>query len=256
MLDGIGFKDFAGSAVVHAFGGFAALGCVLILGPRKGKYSSDGKVKPIPGHNLPLAAIGVLLLWFGWYGFNGGSVLSANPGPLGLVFTTTSLAAAAGAISAGLVSWIVSSKPDLSMALNGALAGLVGITANADIVLPGSSIIIGLIAGVIVVFSVIALDKAGIDDPVGAISVHGTCGIWGILAAYFFQIEGSGVLLASQIKGIALVGGAAFIFSIVVFGALKAIMGVRVTEEEEIAGLDISEHGQEAYPNFTASAER
>jgi len=256
VLAGIEFKDFAGSAVVHAFGGFAALGCVLILGPRKGKYDKDGNVKPIPGHNLPLATIGVLLLWFGWYGFNGGSVLSANPGPLGLVFTTTSLAAAAGAISASLVSWVVFSKPDLSMGLNGALAGLVGITANADIVLPGSSIIIGLIAGVIVVFSVIALDKAGIDDPVGAISVHGTCGIWGILAAYFFQIEGSGVILASQIKGILLVGGAAFVFSIVVFGAIKAIMGVRVSEEEEIAGLDISEHGQEAYPEFTGSANR
>ncbi len=255
VLAGIGFKDFAGSAVVHAFGGFAALGCVLILGPRKGKYDKDGNPKPIPGHNLPLATIGVLLLWFGWYGFNGGSVLSANPGPLGLVFTTTSLAAAAGAISAALVSWIVFSKPDLSMGLNGALAGLVGITANADIVLPGSSIIIGLIAGVIVVFSVIALDKAGIDDPVGAISVHGTCGIWGILAAYYFQIEGSGVVLASQIKGIALVGVAAFVFSIVVFGAIKAIMGVRVSEEEEIAGLDVSEHGQEAYPEFTASAD-
>ena len=255
VLAGIDFKDFAGSAVVHAFGGFAALGCVLILGPRKGKYDKDGKAKPIPGHNLPLATIGVLLLWFGWYGFNGGSVLSANPGPLGLVFTTTSLAAAAGAISASLISWIVFSKPDLSMGLNGALAGLVGITANADIVLPGSSIIIGLVAGGIVVFSVIALDKAGIDDPVGAISVHGTCGIWGILAAYFFQIEGSGVILASQIKGIALVGGAAFVFSIVVFGAIKAIMGVRVSEEEEVAGLDISEHGQEAYPEFTASTD-
>ena len=244
------FKDFAGSAVVHAFGGFAALACVLILGPRKGKYGENGKVKPIPGHNMPLAAIGVLLLWFGWYGFNGGSVLSADPGPLGLVFTTTSLAAAAGVVSAAVVSWIVFSKPDLSMALNGALAGLVGITANADIVSAGSAILIGLIAGVIVVFSVIALDKAGIDDPVGAISVHGTCGIWGILAAYFFQVEGSGVGLGSQIKGILLVGGAAFVFSIVVFGALKAIMGVRVSEEEEEMGLDKSEHGTEAYPDF------
>jgi len=153
-------------------------------------------------------------------------------------------------VSAAVVSWIVFSKPDLSMALNGALAGLVGITANADIVSAGSAIIIGLIAGVIVVFSVIALDKAGIDDPVGAISVHGTCGIWGILAAYFFQVEGSGVVLGSQIKGILLVGVAAFAFSFVVFGALKAIMGVRVSEEEEEMGLDKSEHGTEAYPDF------
>jgi len=223
---------------------------VLILGPRKGKYDENGSVKPIPGHNMPLAAVGVFLLWFGWYGFNGGSVLSADPTPLGLVFTTTSLAAAAGVISAALVSWIVFSKPDLSMALNGALAGLVGITANADIVSPWSSVIIGLIAGVIVVFSVIALDKAGIDDPVGAISVHGTCGVWGILAAYIFQIEGSGVVLGSQIKGILLVAIAAFAFSAVVFGALKAIMGVRVSDEEEEEGLDKAEHGAEAYPDF------
>ena len=250
VLAGMDFKDFAGSAVVHAFGGFAALACVLILGPRKGKYDENGNVKPIPGHNMPLAAVGVFLLWFGWYGFNGGSVLSADPTPLGLVFTTTSLAAAAGVISAALVSWIVFSKPDLSMALNGALAGLVGITANADIVSPWSSVIIGLIAGVIVVFSVIALDKAGIDDPVGAISVHGTCGIWGILAAYFFQLPDSGVVLGSQIKGILLVAIAAFAFSAVVFGALKAIMGVRVSDEEEEEGLDKAEHGAEAYPDF------
>ena len=256
VLSGWGFKDFAGSAVVHAFGGFAALACVLILGPRKGKYDSNGNVKPIPGHSMPLAALGVFLLWFGWYGFNGGSVLSADPGPLGLVFTTTSLAAAAGVISAAIVSWAVFSKPDLSMALNGALAGLVGITANADIVSVNGAILIGLIAGVIVVFSVIALDKAGIDDPVGAISVHGTCGIWGILAAYFFQVEGSGVELGVQIKGILLVAAAAFIFSIVVFGALKAIMGVRVTEEEETEGLDKAEHGQEAYPDFTVASEK
>ena len=228
---------------------------VLILGPRKGKYDENGNVKPIPGHNMPLAAVGVFLLWFGWYGFNGGSVLSADPTPLGLVFTTTSLAAAAGVISAALVSWIVFSKPDLSMALNGALAGLVGITANADIVSPWSSVIIGLIAGVIVVFSVIALDKAGIDDPVGAISVHGTCGIWGILAAYFFQLPDSGVVLGSQIKGILLVAIAAFAFSAVVFGALKATIGVRVSDEEEEEGLDKAEHGARHIQTSTKSLE-
>jgi Amt family ammonium transporter len=199
---------------------------------------------------MPFAAVGVFLLWFGWYGFNGGSVLSAEPGGLGLVFTTTSLAAAAGVIGAAIVSWVVFQKPDLTMALNGALAGLVGITANANIVSPGSAIVIGLIAGVIVVASVVLLDKLQIDDPVGAISVHGTCGIWGILAAYIFQMDGSGVGLGSQIKGIALVAVAAFVFSAVVFYALKVTIGVRVSEEEEEEGLDKAEHGAEAYPDF------
>ncbi|MGB0581840.1 MAG: ammonium transporter, partial [Limisphaerales bacterium] len=218
---GNGFKDFAGSAVVHAFGGFAALACVIILGPRKGKYL-DGKIRPIPGHNMPLAAIGVLLLWFGWFGFNGGSVLSAAPGPLGLVFTTTALAAAAGGFMGGTVSWIMTRKPDLSMALNGMLAGLVGITANADIVSAGSAIIIGLVAGVIVYFSVVFLDKMWIDDPVGAISVHGTCGVWGILACAIFDNTEGGFTIGGQLMGVLAVAAAAFVFSIVVFGALKA----------------------------------
>lgn len=247
---GNGFKDFAGSAVVHAFGGFAALACVIILGPRKGKYVNGG-IRPIPGHNMPLAAIGVLLLWFGWYGFNGGSVLSAAPGPLGLVFATTSLAAAAGGFMGGTISWIMTKKPDLSMALNGMLAGLVGITANADIVSAGGAIIIGLIAGVIVYFSVVTLDKMKIDDPVGAISVHGACGIWGILACALFDTTESGFTIVGQLIGVAAVGAAAFIFSLVVFGALKAIMGVRVSADEESEGLDIGEHGMEAYPHFS-----
>jgi ammonium transporter, Amt family len=245
-----GFKDFAGSAVVHAFGGFAALACVLILGPRKGKYI-DGKIRPIPGHNMPLAAIGVLLLWFGWYGFNGGSVLSAAPGPLGLVFATTSLAAAAGGFVGGTVSWIMTKKPDLSMALNGMLAGLVGITANADIVSAKGAIIIGAIAGVIVYFSVVTLDKMRIDDPVGAISVHGVCGVWGILACAIFDTTSSGFTIGGQLIGVAAVAVAAFAFSIVVFGVLRAIMGVRVSEDEESEGLDIGEHGMEAYPHFS-----
>ena len=243
---GNGFKDFAGSAVVHAFGGFAALACVIILGPRKGKYV-DGKIRPIPGHNMPLAAIGVLLLWFGWFGFNGGSVLSAAPGPLGLVFTTTALAAAAGGFMGGTISWIMTKKPDLSMALNGMLAGLVGITANADIVTAGSAIIIGLVAGVIVYFSVVFLDKLQIDDPVGAISVHGTCGVWGILACALFDSTESGFTIGGQLVGVLAVAAAAFVFSIIVFGALKAIMGVRVSADEEAEGLDIGEHGMEAY---------
>ncbi|MEO0509110.1 MAG: ammonium transporter [Verrucomicrobiota bacterium] len=248
-----GFKDFAGSAVVHAFGGFAALACVMLLGPRAGKYV-DGKIKPILGHSMPLATIGVFLLFLGWFGFNGGSVLSADPTYVGLVFTTTALAAAAGALAAIAVSWIFLKKPDLSMALNGILAGLVGITANADIVSVGGSIIIGLIAGIIVVFSIIFFDKIKIDDPVGAISVHGVCGIWGILACALFDTGDNGYTIVGQFIGVAAVGAAAFIFSIIVFGILKFTIGIRVSAEEEAEGLDIGEHGQEAYPDFAASA--
>ena len=240
------FKDFAGSTVVHAFGGFGALACVMVLGPRKGKYTENG-IKPIPAHSFPLAAIGVFLLMFGWYGFNGGSVLSAEPGALGLVFTTTTLGATAGAIGAIATSWVLLKKPDLSMALNGILAGLVGITANADVITVGGSIAIGLIAGVIVVISIMFLDKSKIDDPVGAISVHGVCGIWGTIAVAIF---GDGDFsMGSQIQGAFLVSAFAFGFSFIVFSILKGMMGVRVSEEEEERGLDISEHGQEAYTN-------
>ncbi len=245
VLAELGFKDFAGSTVVHAFGGFGALACVMVLGPRRGKYTENG-IKPIPAHNFPLAAIGVFLLMFGWYGFNGGSVLSAEPGALGLVFTTTTLAACAGALGAMFTSWFALKKPDLSMALNGILAGLVGITANADVVSVGSSILIGLIAGVIVVFAITFFDKSKIDDPVGAISVHGVCGIWGTLAVAIFA---DGFDFMVQLKGALLVSVFAFIFSYVVFSAIKAFMGVRVSEEEEQRGLDITEHGQEAYTN-------
>ena len=242
----IPFKDFAGSTVVHAFGGFGALACVMVLGPRKGKYTENG-IKPIPAHSFPLAAIGVFLLMFGWYGFNGGSVLSAEPGALGLVFTTTTLGACAGALGAIAVSWFMLKKPDLSMALNGLLAGLVGITANADVISVSSALIIGLIAGGIVVVSIIFLDKSKIDDPVGAISVHGVCGIWGTIAVAIFG-EGD-FSMVSQAQGAFLVSAFAFVFSYVVFSILKAVMGVRVSEEEEERGLDISEHGQEAYTN-------
>ncbi len=238
-----GFYDFAGSTVVHGFGGAAALAAVLILGPRKGKYAKDGGIKPILGHNMPLAAVGVFLLFFGWFGFNGGSVLSANPGPLGLVFTTTALAAAAGGIASIIVSWAVLKKPDLSMALNGLLAGLVSITAGADSVSVVSSIIMGAVGGAIVVFAIIFFDKIQIDDPVGAISVHGVCGIWGTVAVAIF----GGANLMSQIIGVIGVYVFAFVFSFALFGIIKVIMGVRVSEEEEFEGLDISEHGQEAY---------
>ncbi|OUW19362.1 MAG: ammonium transporter [Opitutales bacterium TMED158] len=237
------FYDFAGSTVVHGFGGAAALAAVMILGPRKGKFQKDGSIKPILGHSMPLATVGVFLLFFGWFGFNGGSVLSANPGPLGLVFTTTALAAAAGGIASILVSWSVLKKPDLSMALNGLLAGLVSITAGADSVSVFSSIIMGAIGGALVVFSIIFFDKIKIDDPVGAISVHGVCGIWGTVAVGIF----GGANLMSQIIGVIGVYTFAFIFSFVVFFVIKAIMGVRVAEEEEFEGLDIAEHGQEAY---------
>ena len=236
------FYDFAGSTVVHGFGGAAALAAVIILGPRKGKYTAEG-VKPILPSNLPLAAIGVFLLFFGWFGFNGGSVLSANPGPLGLVFVTTALAAAAGGVSSIFTSWIVLKKPDLSMALNGLLAGLVSITAGADAVEPWFAVLMGAIGGIIVVFSILILDKIKIDDPVGAISVHGVVGIWGTIAVAFF----GGANLMSQIIGVASVYAFAFIFSFVLFFIIKLIMGVRVSEEEEAEGLDVAEHGSPAY---------
>lgn len=247
FLSGLGggdasFYDFAGSTVVHGFGGAAALAAVIILGPRKGKYTAEG-VKPILGHSMPLAAIGVFLLFFGWFGFNGGSVLSANPGPLGLVFTTTALAAAAGGVASIIVSWGVLKKPDLSMALNGLLAGLVSITAGADSVEPWAAVAMGAVGGVIVVFSILFFDKIKIDDPVGAISVHGTVGIWGTIAVAIF----GGANFMSQVIGVVSVYAFAFIFSFVVFFIIKLIMGVRVSEEEEAEGLDIAEHGAPAY---------
>lgn len=246
------FKDFAGSTVVHAFGGFAALAAVIVLGPRKGKYV-DGKIKPIPGHNMPLATIGVFLLFLGWFGFNGGSVLSADPSALGLVITTTALAAAAGALASILVSYLVLKSPDLSMALNGILAGLVGITAGADVVSPWFAVLIGAIAGVIVVFSILFFDRIGIDDPVGAVSVHGVCGIWGTIATAIFQMPDSGVSLVSQIIGVLAVCFTAFMFSFALAFILKSVGLWRVSEEDEQIGLDISEHGQEAYPDFGRS---
>lgn len=243
------FYDFAGSSVVHAFGGFAALGCVMLLGPRAGKYV-DGKIRPILGHSMPLATIGVFLLFLGWFGFNGGSVLSADPASVGLVFTTTALAACSGALASIAISWIFLKKPDLSMSLNGILAGLVGITAGADSMGPMASIIVGAVAGVIVVFSIIFFDKIKIDDPVGAISVHGVCGIWGTLAVAFF----GGANFVSQLIGTVSVSIAALVFALVVFGALKFTIGIRVSPEEEAEGLDIGEHGQEAYPDFASSS--
>lgn len=250
-----GFYDFAGSTLVHSVGGWGALAGAILLGPRLGKYLSDGKVKPVLGHSMPLATIGVFLLWLGWFGFNGGSVLSADPGLVSLTLVTTCLAASAGAVGSMLTSWIVLKKPDLSMTLNGILAGLVGITAGADQMAMGSSMAIGFIAGFIVVLSVIFFDKIKIDDPVGAISVHLVCGIWGTLAVGIFgELAGVQQFLA-QLVGVAAYGVFTFLFAMILFLVLKAIFGLRVSEEEEIGGLDIGEHGQEAYPDFTPVSE-
>ncbi len=246
------FYDFAGSTLVHLVGGAGALAGVLVLGPRIGKYK-DGKMFPMLGHSMPLATIGVFLLWLGWFGFNGGSVLSANPALTSLVLVTTCLAAAAGGLVAAIVSWIVIKKPDLSMTLNGILAGLVGITAGADQMSPFEAVIIGAIAGAIVVFSVLFFDKLKIDDPVGALSVHGVCGIFGTLAVGIFGALAGGAQLVSQLKGVVAVGVFAFVFAYVLFYVIKLVMGLRVSAEEEIEGLDIGEHGNEAYPDFTSA---
>ncbi len=248
FLDGKGFYDFAGSTLVHSVGGWAALACVILLGSRVGKYSDD-RVNAIEGHSMPLATIGVFLLWLGWYGFNGGSVLSADPNLVSLVFVTTSIAAAAGIIGAMFTTWTVQKKPDLSMVLNGALAGLVGITAGADTVSPASAVIIGLIAGILVVFSVRTFDKLRIDDPVGAISVHLVCGIWGTLAVGIFSTNPEHSFII-QALGVCCYGGFCFVAAFLVFGLIKITMGVRVTEEEELTGLDIEEHGMESYGGF------
>lgn len=250
-LDDMGFYDFAGSSLVHGFGGFAALAAVIVLGPRAGKYV-DGKIRPILGHSMPLAAIGVFLLFVGWFGFNGGSVLSANPMDVSFVFVTTAVAAASGGIASIFTSWFFVKKPDLSMSLNGILAGLVGITAGADVVTLYSALIIGFIAGVIVVFAIMFFDKIKVDDPVGAISVHGVCGIWGTIALGlpFFNGGNEELSFFTQVIGTISVCGFAFLASLVIFLVIKAVFGLRVSAEEEEEGLDIGEHGQEAYPNF------
>lgn len=244
-LDQLGFYDFAGSTLVHSVGGWGALAGVILLGPRLGKYV-NGKTKAIMGHNMPLVTIGVFLLWLGWFGFNGGSVLSADPALVSYTLVTTSLAAAAGIIGAMILTWTVQKKPDLSMVLNGALAGLVGITAGADSVSIMSSIIIGLVAGALVVLSVISLDKLKLDDPVGAISVHLVCGIWGTLAVGIF----GDFSFLTQLIGVAAYGAVSFVFAFMLFFILKATMGIRVDAEEELRGLDIGEHGMEAYSGF------
>lgn len=244
----LGFYDFAGSTLVHAVGGAAALACVFLLGPRNGKYLSGGRVHPLLGHNMPLAAIGVFLLWLGWFGFNGGSVLSADPAAVSFVFVTTALAAASGALASMLFSWALLKTPDLTMSLNGVLAGLVGITAGADVISPLWSVVVGAIAGIIVVLSVIFFDKIRIDDPVGAISVHGICGIWGTVAVGIFA-PGTAVWWVQLLGSLSIIAFT-LLFALVVFSIIRVIHGVRVSAEEEETGLDQGEHAQEAYPDF------
>jgi Amt family ammonium transporter len=245
-LNRLGFHDFAGSTFVHAVGGWAALAGVILVGPRTGKYV-NGVSKPIMGHNMPLAAIGVFLLWLGWFGFNGGSVLSADAGAVSYVFVTTTLAAAAGIVSAMLTSWTVQKKPDLSMVLNGCLAGLVGVTAGADVVSLSASVIIGAVAGVIVVVAVLTFDRLRLDDPVGALSVHLVCGVWGTVAVGVFSPEFS---VITQLVGIAATGAVCFLSAFAILSVIKAVFGLRVSESEELKGLDIGEHGMEAYGGF------
>ena len=244
-LDARGFYDFAGSTLVHSVGGWGALAGVLLLGPRLGKYV-NGKIHPIPGSNMPLAGIGVFLLWLGWFGFNGGSVLSADPAATSFTLVTTCLAAAAGCIAAMLTSWFTFGKPDLSMALNGILAGLVGITAGADTVGISSAVLIGLVAGVLVVGAVMFFDRVKIDDPVGAISVHLVCGVWGTLAVGIFSTNPEHSF-GAQLLGVGAYGVFTFASAFAIFYVIKVTMGLRVTEEEELEGLDLSEHGQHAY---------
>ncbi len=257
FLDAKGFYDFAGSTLVHSVGGWGALVGAWMLGPRLGKYTKKGDVVPIPGSNMPLATIGVLILWLGWFGFNGGSVLSADPAATSYVLVTTALAAAAGGIGAMITYNFVSRKPDLSMALNGILAGLVGITAGADVIPPSMSIVVGLIAGAIVVGSVMFFDKIKIDDPVGATSVHLSCGIWGTLAVGLFSTNPEHSL-AIQALGIAVYAVYTLVCAFIIFFVVKATMGLRVSEEEEIEGLDYTEHEAHGYDmgNSTSSLGR
>ncbi|HEB92363.1 MAG TPA: ammonium transporter [Gammaproteobacteria bacterium] len=250
--DDFGFLDFAGSGIVHMAGAAAALAGVLVLGARKGKYGADGSVHPIPGANLPLATLGTFILWMGWFGFNGGSVLKlgdmASANTVAMVFLNTNAAAAGGVIAALITARLMFGKADLTMALNGALAGLVAITAGPDTPTPLMATIIGAVGGTLVVFSIVGMDKLKIDDPVGAISVHGVAGLWGLLAVPLTNGEAS---FLGQIVGAVTIFVWVFGVSLVTWLAIKALMGVRVSEEEEYDGVDLSECGMEAYPEFT-----
>lgn len=266
FLQARGMFDFAGSTVVHSVGGWAALAGILALGPRYGKYTKDGKIHPIPGHNLSIATIGAFVLWFGWFGFNPGSTMAADPSAIAHIMVTTNTAAITAILTSTITSWLVIGKPDLGMSINGCLGGLVGITAGCAFVSVGSSIIIGAISGIVVVFSVIFFDRVKIDDPVGALSVHLVNGILGTLfVGLFAQDQITGVetgnglffgggftLLGHQILGILASGAFVFTASLLLWLLIKAVIGIRVPLHEEIQGLDVFEHGNVAYPEFVA----
>ena len=258
-LGGMGFLDFAGSTVVHSVGGWAGLAGIIVLGPRFGKYGADGRAQPIPGHNMPLVTLGGFILWLGWFGFNPGSAMAADPDAIARIAVTTNLAAAAGVSASSLASRAMFGKADLSMSVNGALAGLVAITAPCANVTPLGAVLIGLAAGVIACVSIPFLDRIKIDDPVGAVSVHLVCGVFGTLALGLFAAPsidegvaglfygGGAGLLVKQLTGVVSVGAFTFVLSLVLWRVVRAAMGVRVSAEEESAGLDIAEHGMEAY---------
>ncbi len=245
-----GFYDFAGSTLVHSVGGWGALIGIFLLGSRIGKFGEDGKPKAIPGHNIPMATAGVLILWLGWFGFNGGSVLSADPALTSLVLVTTSLAAAAGGVGALIVSTLAYKNLDLTMFLNGILGGLVGITAGADLMSPNEAVVIGLIAGAIIVGGVALIDRMRLDDPVGAVTVHLICGIWGTLAVGLFGDKAGGSQFLYQLTGVAAAGVFCCITAFIIFFVLKKTVGIRVSKEEELEGLDLHEHGMDAYADF------
>lgn len=260
-LEDLGFIDFAGSTVVHSVGAWAGLAGAIVLGPRIGKYSAEGKPKAIPGHNMPMAALGVFILWLGWFGFNPGSTTTQG-GDLAVIAVTTHLAACAGTVGALIMAWIKFGKPEVGMTLNGALAGLVAITAPCADVSPASAIIIGFVAGILVVISVLTLENLGVDDPVGAVSVHGVCGVWGTLAAGLFAQEiysgntglffgGSIGVLGVQLAGVVACFVWTFGLSFIMFKAIDLTVGLRVSKEEEMEGLDIGEHAGSAYYDFT-----
>ncbi|MBI4490471.1 MAG: ammonium transporter [Deltaproteobacteria bacterium] len=265
----VGMFDFAGSTQVHSIGGWAALAGAILLGPRIGKYTKEGKINPIPGHSIALATLGTFVLWFGWFGFNPGSTMAADFNAIGRIAVTTNTAAAAGAVAASIMAWVFLGKPDLTMILNGSLAGLVAITAPCAFVSVPSSLIIGLVAGVLVVLSVLFFDRVKVDDPVGAISVHLACGVWGTLSLGLFAQEhfmpgttGNGLLYGgglklflAQLTGVVSVGIFVFASSWIFWSLIKGTIGLRVPPEEEVEGLDIGEHGIMAYPEFQGPSE-
>ena len=253
FLDALGFYDFAGSTLVHSVGGWGALVVVYFLGARIGKFGEDGKPRAIPGHNLPLSAAGVLILWLGWFGFNGGSVLSADPELTSLTLVTTCIAAAGGGVSAAIFSNILYKTYDLTMFMNGVLGGLVGITAGADQMSPTDATLIGIIAGIILPLGVSLIDKLKLDDPVGAIAVHLICGIWGTLAVGIFGAMASFDQFVNQLIGVGVVGAFSVVCAGIIIYAIKTIVGIRVSEEEELKGLDISEHSMDAYADFSTN---